>query len=142
MPERKLFLLIPVVIGFLTLLSQPLARADETDQEMSLAAVGGSAMVDPFTGSLSTSIPIEVPPGRHGMQPNLALTYWSNGSNGWIGKGWKLDVGAIERETRFGVDYNGDDYSFRVSGNTGDLVAIGNGEYGAKIEDGFSRVRN
>ncbi len=115
--------------------------AKEMDEDMSLVPVGGEAMVDPFTGSLSTTIPIEVPPGRHGMQPNLALTYWSGGGNSWVGMGWKLEVGAIERQTRFGVNYSGDDYTFRLSGNTGDLVSIGSGEYRVKIEDGFSRIR-
>jgi len=134
-------LLLSVLVALLSLLPVPLVQAKETDQDMSLSPVGGEAMVDPFTGSLSTSIPIQVPPGRHGMQPNLALTYWSGGGNGWVGMGWKLEMGAIERQTRFGINYSGDDYTFRLSGNSGDLTNIGSGEYRAKIEGGFSRVR-
>src|SRR3989442_6656189 len=96
---------------------------------------------DPFTGTASTSIPIQVPPGRHGIQPALSLQYWSGNGDGWLGPGWKLEVGVIQRQTRFGVNYSGDDYTFRLAGVSTDLVSIGGGEYRAKIEGGFSRVR-
>ena len=141
MVHSKFLLVLSVLVGLLALFGQTVTQAKETDQDMSLSPVGGGAMVDPFTGSLSTSIPIEVPPGRHGMQPNLALTYWSGGGNSWVGMGWKLEMGGIERQTRFGLNYSGDDYTFRMSGNSGDLVNIGNGEYHAKIEGGFSRIK-
>ena len=42
------------------------------------------------SGALSYSIPIWVPKGRQGMEPELALTYSSHGSNGSIGVGWSL----------------------------------------------------
>src|SRR3990172_487507 len=48
-------------------------------------STNASASPDLFTGSLSTSIPIEVPSGRQGVQPALALTYRSGGPNGWLG---------------------------------------------------------
>jgi RHS repeat-associated protein len=100
-----------------------------------------SATTDAFTGTMSAALPVLVPPGRLGMQPALSLAYWSGNGNGWLGMGWKLEVGAIERQTRFGVNYTGDEYTFRLSGATTDLVSIGSGEYRAKIEGGFSRVR-
>ena len=52
------------------------------------------------SGAATTSIPIEVPPGRKGMAPNLSLNYNSNSSNGWIGVGWGLDMGGIQRNTK------------------------------------------
>jgi hypothetical protein len=51
MSHRKFFFVLTVFVWLLSLLNQPLAQAKETDQDMSLAPVGGQAMVDPFTGS-------------------------------------------------------------------------------------------
>ena len=42
-------------------------------------------------GSASYSVPIDVPPGRNGIEPNLALRYTSSTSNGALGVGWSLD---------------------------------------------------
>jgi hypothetical protein len=47
--------------------------------------------------------PIEVPPGRSGMQPQLGLSYNSSGGNGWLGLGWDLAVPAVTIDTRWGV---------------------------------------
>src|SRR4051794_8338846 len=47
----------------------------------------GSAGVD---GSYTYKIPLEVPAGRMGMQPNLELVYNSKAGNGILGVGWSL----------------------------------------------------
>jgi hypothetical protein len=47
---------------------------------------------------MSTAISIEVPPGRKGMDPGLDLTYKSSNSNGPVGVGWELEVGAIKSQ--------------------------------------------
>jgi RHS repeat-associated protein len=54
-------------------------------------------------GTANLSHPIEVPPGRRGMQPGLAITYDSDGGNGWLGVGWNLAIPTIEIDTSFGV---------------------------------------
>ena len=105
------------------------------------------------TGAAVTSIPIVVPPGRKGMEPRLALNYNSNNRNGWIGIGWTLDMGAIQRNTKRGVDYSPDesddvpDYVATVNGSTSELVkrntwdtvvdGISYTGYQAKIEGAF-----
>jgi RHS repeat-associated protein len=106
----------------------------------------GTVLPDLFTGTMSHSIPIEVPPGRHSMDPGLGLTYQSSNGNGWVGVGWGLEVGAIQRSVRFGLDYNGDDYQLRLAGATVDLInigndALGNRQYSAKIEGVFNRIK-
>jgi len=49
-------------------------------------------------GSASYSVPIDVAPGRGGMQPELSINYSSNGGNGILGVGWSLGgLSAISR---------------------------------------------
>jgi RHS repeat-associated protein len=54
-------------------------------------------------GDARLSYPIEVPPGRHALQPQLAVVYSSSGGNGWMGMGWDLPMQAVTIDTRFGV---------------------------------------
>src|ERR1700690_359872 len=53
-----------------------------------------------FTGAASNSIPIVVAPGRVGVEPKLSLNYSSQQGDGWIGIGWSLDAGSIQRNTQ------------------------------------------
>ncbi|HZM78664.1 MAG TPA: SpvB/TcaC N-terminal domain-containing protein [Candidatus Limnocylindrales bacterium] len=55
------------------------------------------------SGDNRLSYPIEVPPGREGMQPDLALMYDSAKGNGWVGVGWDLPTPSITIDTRWGV---------------------------------------
>jgi RHS repeat-associated protein len=56
-----------------------------------------SEQVSPFYGSLSRSVPIEVP-GFRGLEPKLAFSYSSEGRNGFLGVGWNLSgISTIER---------------------------------------------
>ncbi|HEU5161321.1 MAG TPA: SpvB/TcaC N-terminal domain-containing protein [Streptosporangiaceae bacterium] len=54
-------------------------------------------------GEARLSYPIEVPPGRGGLQPGLSIGYTSGTANGWLGLGWNLSVPAITIDTRWGV---------------------------------------
>ena len=56
-----------------------------------------------FVGGSTTSIPIEVPPGRKSLTPKLALTYSSSGGPSPYGYGWDLPLGRIQRSTKHGV---------------------------------------
>ncbi len=96
-----------------------------------------------YTGAAVTRIPILVPPGRNGVAPRLSLAYNSYRKSGWLGIGWALGMGAIQRSTCHGVDYGGDEYVAVINGSTAELVRRtedwGAHYYGAKIEGAFSR---
>jgi len=98
---------------------------------------------DLFTGRASASVPIVVPPGRRNMQPAISLTYNSGSRNSWIGFGWNLDIGSIQRDTKKGVPRYGasDTFTFSLGGSIEELVKINSLEYRAKIESSFLRFR-
>jgi RHS repeat-associated protein len=54
-------------------------------------------------GDARLSYPIEIPKGRQGMQPQLAISYSSGGGNGWLGLGWDLSTPQITVDTRWGA---------------------------------------
>ncbi|MFI5708428.1 RHS repeat-associated core domain-containing protein [Kribbella sp. NPDC051620] len=95
-------------------------RALSGDQPQSGAAAEGSGTqhatqlapssswsVAAQSGTFTWSYPIDVPPSPGGLQPSLALSYSSSAVDGrtsatnnqpsWVGDGWDLDVGSIER---------------------------------------------
>ena len=143
---HALLLALPLV----SLLPVSSIFAKETDSEIPLPSISASLQPDLFTGTLTGSIPIEVPQGRNGMQPNLALNYASSNGNSWTGVGWDLELGAIERQTKWSVLYSpsttqenaGRVYTLRMNGISADLVPTGGGEYRAKIEGHFLRIKN
>ncbi len=95
-----------------------------------------------FTGAASVTIPIEVPPGKAGIAPKLALTYNSYQGNGWVGVGWNIDMGSIQRSTKWGVNYSANDFVASINGSASELIPRadwGTNYYGAKIEGGLSR---
>jgi len=113
----------------------------------------GSQSVSLFTGAFTYSYPIAVSPGRKGIQPDLQLLYNSQATNGWLGIGWDLSVGSIQRSTKNGVptdDDSRDKFTFTLQGQSHELVMVNTGsdpqgsysEYRARIESGFIRFRH
>lgn len=66
--------------------------------------VEGSNLVDPFTGGFNYNIPVISIPGPNGMGYALGLSYSSGASmedeSSWVGYGWTLNAGAINRMKR------------------------------------------
>ncbi|WP_344883499.1 SpvB/TcaC N-terminal domain-containing protein [Nonomuraea antimicrobica] len=54
-------------------------------------------------GAARLAYPIELPQGRAGLQPSLAVGYTSSAVGGWMGLGWDLAVPSIGIDTRWGV---------------------------------------
>ena len=92
-----------------------------------------------FIGAATYAVTIDVPEGRHSMQPNLVLKYNSIFRDSWVGFGWQLEFGAIERNAKFGVSYGADDFVYRTSDGAYELVKISESEFRLKIEGRFLR---
>ena len=109
------------------------------------AASGSSNVAAPspdlFIGGISASLPLEIPSGRHGLKPQMQLTYRNTNPDGWLGMGWNFDLGSIQRKSQNGLDYQGNAFVYQIGGSSVDLIQIGNGEYRAKIEGTFIRIR-
>ena len=54
-------------------------------------------------GEARLTYPIEVPPGRNKVQPQLTVRYASSGGDGWLGVGWAMSTSAITVDTLWGV---------------------------------------
>ncbi|MBO7465684.1 MAG: hypothetical protein J6T56_07545, partial [Bacteroidales bacterium] len=54
-------------------------------------------------GTAELNYPLDIPPGRNGMQPNLALTYSSSGGGSWLSDGWDIPLSSLSVDTRWGV---------------------------------------
>ena len=141
----RMWILFLICLTFLLNAAGTLAADSKSVAKIPLGADGAqgssTGLPDLFTGAMSYSIPIEVPAGRKGMDPGLALNYRSNNGNGWVGVGWELGLGAIQRSSQNGINFNGGSYQFVKSGATFDLVDVSSGEYLAKVESDFMQVK-
>ncbi|MEU0558053.1 RHS repeat-associated core domain-containing protein [Dactylosporangium sp. NPDC006015] len=115
------------------------------------------------SGDFTYSVPLAVPPSLGGPTPNLQLQYSSGGLDGktvatnaqasWVGDGWDLDLGYIERSYRGCSDdgnatgdlcwtsANGDNepISIVMDGVSGQLVRDNaTGEYKSAVHTGWS----
>jgi RHS repeat-associated protein len=87
---------------------------------------GGAPTVNPALGIATVALPIEVPPGRHGLQPAIALGYSSGAGTGNAGFGFQLDIGSIQRSTRDGPPRfdNGDVFVLSLGGESFELAPL------------------
>lgn len=110
-----------------------------------LRGLGEKFVPDLQKGTGTLVLPITLPDGRNGFQPNLALTYSTGQGNGPFGMGWSLGVPRISRKTSHGIPrYNAGD-TFVLSG-VDDLVALPKTSspvavsYRPRIEGAFARI--
>jgi hypothetical protein len=93
----------------------------------SLEGFGQGYDLSPASGLPSLSYALEVPPGRAGLVPELALHHNAGEGAGALGLGWSLGLPAIERSLRRGIP----DYS---AAPTWTLKGLGGGEELVEIE--------
>lgn len=89
-----------------------------------------------ISGAVNYSVPIDVPPGLNGIEPDISLSYDSHTGNGLAGWGWNVSgISVISRipATSFhdnlydGVDFDSDD-RFALDGQR---LIVKTGSYGA-----------
>lgn len=116
-----------------------IAAAETSTSDNSLPSLSFPGVAaEPNTGAATAVIQIEVPPGRKGIQPGLALQYNSNSENSWVGVGWDVPGDFIKRNTKYGINYSANDYVH----DSAELVARpdwGGNCFGRKIEGTFSK---
>ena len=114
--------------------------------------IGETFAPDLHTGTGNFSVPIALPPGRNGFQPELNLVYSTGNGNGPFGLGWSLSIPGVSRKTSKGVPKYEDDApelrkrdTFVLSGAE-DLVPItepdaaGVTRYRPRTEGLFARI--
>jgi len=88
-----------------------------------LKGLGEKFSPDLHTGTGNFTIPIAVPRGRNGLQPDLTLVYSTGHGNGPFGLGWQLGIPGVARQTSKGVPmYRGADVF--VLSDVEDLVPV------------------
>lgn len=117
--------------------------ADTGDSPIAFAGLAETPGADLFTGSATTRIPIEVPPGRRGVAPAIALQYSSNGGPSPYGYGWSLPIPRVARSTKHGVPrFDDSDVFVLTLGSTRIELEpeLGTPRYHAKIEGSYLRI--
>ena len=120
-----------------------------------LQGIGEKFSPDLFTGTGNFTVPIALPPGRNGFQPELNLVYSTGNGNGPFGLGWSLSIPGVSRKTSKGIpkyqDYTSDlkDRDTFILSGTEDLVPLPTAEeserktrYRPRTEGLFARIEH
>ncbi|MES2824407.1 MAG: RHS repeat-associated core domain-containing protein [Pseudomonadota bacterium] len=133
--------------GSVGVLNQP--AIDPVNDAMYEASYQGALMGGYSVGNDATfnySLPITIPKGINGAQPNLRLSYNSNAKNGILGWGWSLS--GMSAITRCGANMIRDGYSSGIQSHESykycldgqRLVEVSAGEYRTESES-FVRIK-
>jgi len=111
-----------------------------------LKGIGEKFAPDLQTGTGNFTIPIEIPQGRRGFQPSLALQYSSGSGSSPFGLGWSVNLPRITRKTDKGLPEYIDDKDVFILSGSEDLIAISkNGDrtrYVPRTESGFAVIEH
>src|SRR5215207_4306959 len=111
-----------------------------------LQGIGETFSPDLHTGTGNFTVPIALPPGRNGFQPDLSLGYSTGNGNGAFGLGWGLSVPGVSRKTSRGVPRYDDTRDTFVLSGAEDLVPVeqspGKTRYRPRTEGAFARIEH
>src|SRR5829696_202498 len=117
-----------------------------------LHGIGEAFSPDLHTGTGNFAVPITMPPGRNGFQPQLSLAYSTGNGNGPYGLGWSLTVPGVSRKTSKGIPrYRNDPGSLHESdtfilSGAEDLIpvteTVGITRYRPRTEGLFARIEH
>ncbi|MEU9994643.1 SpvB/TcaC N-terminal domain-containing protein [Streptomyces sp. NPDC050848] len=102
-------------------------------------------------GDARLTYPLDLPGGRGGLEPSLAVTYSSAATGSWLGTGWSLTTPAIGIETRWGVpryDAQAETETYLLGGDQLTPVAhraklqprSADKVFHTRVEGGFARI--
>jgi Salmonella virulence plasmid 65kDa B protein len=111
-----------------------------------LHGIGEKFSPDLHTGTGNFSVPIALPPGRNGLQPQLNLAYSTGSGNGPFGLGWGLSVPGVSRQTSQGIPRYVDAQDTFILSGAEDLVPVeqqpGMTYYRPRTEGLFARIEH
>jgi virulence plasmid B protein/glycosyltransferase TcdB-like subunit of Tc toxin len=117
-----------------------------------LRGIGETFSPDLHTGTGNFTVPIAMPPGRNGFQPQLSLVYSTGNGNGPYGLGWSLTIPGVSRKTSKGIPRYRNDPEARYGGDTfilsgaEDLIPVsetgGITRYRPRTEGLFARIEH
>jgi RHS repeat-associated protein len=116
-----------------------------------LSGLGEKFSPDLHTGTGNFSIPLALPAGRNGFQPQLTLSYSTGQGQGLFGLGWALSLPGVSRKTSKGLpryqdeDALSDEADVFILSGAEDLVPIeapepGRTRYQPRTEGLFARI--
>ena len=110
-----------------------------------MQGIGEKFSPDLHTGTGNFSVPLALPAGRNGFQPQLQLVYSTGNGNGPFGLGWGLSIPGVSRQTFKGVPRYDDAKDIFILSGAEDLVPVPGGppgttRYRPRTEGLFARI--
>jgi RHS repeat-associated protein len=107
-----------------------------------VSGLGEKFSPDLFTGTGNFSVPIAVPAGRLGVQPQLSLGYSTGSGNGPFGLGWQLSLPGVSRKTSRGIPRYADAAGPGMDGLRADVFVLSGAEDLVPVQGSYpGRVR-
>ena len=86
--------------------------------------MGEKFSLDLFTGTDNFSVPLALPAGRNGLQPELTLSYSTGGGNSAFSLSWNLGVPGVMRKISKGILRYDDERDVFILSGAEDLAPL------------------